>query len=115
MLWSFQQEEIRMSSMTQMDRNQFSRYDLQDTRPRLARTSKNGTRILAGLTVLFAGVLAALTYAAIQVFDGWHHAIVIADIALILLAVAAWLASGRPATEFQADTAFVPQGMRPKG
>ena len=103
-----------MSSMTETDRNQFSRYDLQETRPSLTRVSERGMRILSALTIIFVGVLAALTYAAVQVFDGWHHVIVIADIALVILAVAAWINSTRPAPEAEADTAFIPKGLRPK-
>ena len=103
-----------MSSMTQTDRNQFTRYDLQEQRPRFTELSENGARVLAGLTVLFVGVLAALTYAAVQVFDGWHHLIVIGDIALVLIAIAVWLASGRPAAETPAETAFIPKGLRPE-
>ena len=65
--------------MNEIERNQIYRYDLQDTRPRLTSLSDSGTRIIIALNILFVGVLAALTYAAVQVFDGWHHAIVIAD------------------------------------
>jgi len=102
-----------MSSMTQNDRNQFSRYDLQDKRTRLTEVSERGTRILTGLTLVFIGVLAALTYAAVQVFDGWHHAIVIADIGLVLAAVAVWMQSMSRPAEIETDTHFIPQGMRP--
>jgi len=102
-----------MSSMTQTDRNQLSRYDLQEKHTRLTHVSERGTRILAGLTVVFIGVLAALTYAAVQVFDGWHHAIVIADIGIVLAAVAVWMQSMSGPAEIEADTSFIPQGMRP--
>ncbi len=103
-----------MSSMTQNDRNQFSRYDLQETRPRLTQVSERGERILGALTLVFIGVLGVLTYAAIQVFDGMHHLIIIADLVLIVLAVAFWMNSTRQPQELEAETSFVPRGMRPK-
>jgi hypothetical protein len=103
-----------MSSMTETQRNQFERYDLQETRPRFTRVSERGNRILSALTLLFIGLLGVLTYAAVQVFDGWHHLIVLGDIALVILAVAAWVNSTRPAPETQADTAFIPAGLRSK-
>ena len=106
------QEEIHMASMTQTDRNQLSRYDLQDSHPRLTEVGERGTKILAALTLIFIGVLAALTYAAVQVFDGWHHLIVLADIAIIFFAIATWAVT-RPPAEVESDTAFIPQGMRP--
>lgn len=102
-----------MSSMTQNDRNQMSRYDLQD-KSRLTQVSERGQKIMTALTVVFLIVLAALSYAAIQVFDGGHHLIVIADIVLVVIAIAFWLASVREPEELQADTPFVPKGLRPK-
>ena len=102
-----------MSSMTQNDRDQFSRYDLQDTRTRMNRVSERGSKILVVLTVVFIGVLAALTYAAIQVFDGMHHLIIIADIVVVILAVAYWMNSTRQPRELEADTPFIPKGLRP--
>src|SRR5688572_26491751 len=102
-----------MSSMTQNDRNQLSRYDLQETRSRMTEVSERGAKILAFLTIVFIGVLGALTYAAIQVFDGGHHLIIIADIVLIILAVAYWMNSTRQPPELEADTPFTPKGLRP--
>ena len=87
-----------MSNMTENQRSQFERYDLRETRPtRLTKVSDGGQRILAGLTLLFVGVLAALTYAAVQIFDGWHHLIVIADFVIVFFAIAAWIYSTRTA------------------
>ena len=103
-----------MSSMTQNDRNQFSRYDLQERRPSMTRVSERGAKILGVLTLIFIGVLGVLTYAAIQVFDGMHHVIIIADLVLVLLAVAYWVNSTRQPPELEAETPFVPHGMRPK-
>jgi hypothetical protein len=102
-----------MSSMTQNDRDQFSRYDLQDTQTRMNRVSERGSKILVVLTVVFIGVLAALTYAAIQVFDGMHHLIIIADIVVVILAVAYWMSSTRQPPELEADAPFIPKGLRP--
>lgn len=84
-----------MANMTQNDRAQFERYDLRERRPRMTEVSEGGQRFLAGLTILFIGVLAALTYAAVQVFDGMHHLIVIADIVIVVLALAYWIQSTR--------------------
>ncbi|MDQ3728127.1 MAG: hypothetical protein M3355_00910 [Actinomycetota bacterium] len=103
-----------MSNMTGTQRNQFERYDLQETRPQFTRLTERGNRILSALTLLFVGLLGVLTYAAVQIFDGWHHFIVLGDIALVILAVAAWINSTRPAPEAQADTPFIPAGLRPK-
>ena len=47
------------------------------------------------------------------VFDGWHHAIVIADMGVVLIAVAIWIASMRGPAQIETDTNFVPLGMRP--
>jgi hypothetical protein len=44
-------------------------------------------------------VLVVLTIAAVQVFDGWHHLIVIADIVLVLGAIAVWIYSTRQSDE----------------
>ena len=40
---------------------------------------------------LSRAVLAALTVAAIQVFDGWAHLIVIGDLVIFTAAIAVWL------------------------
>ena len=84
-----------MSNMTENQRAQFERYDLRERRPRMTEVSEGGQRFLAGLTIVFIGVLAALTWAAVQVFDGWHHAIIIADIVIVFLAIAVWINSMR--------------------
>ena len=75
--------------------------------------SERGARILAGLTIVFIGVLAALTYAAVQVFDGWHHAIVIADIGIVLAAVAVWIQSTRGPAEAESRDQLHPAGHAP--
>ena len=40
-----------------------------------------------------------LTVAAVQVFDGWHHLIVIADIVIVIVAIAVWIYSMRQGDE----------------
>ena len=84
-----------MSNMTENQRAQYERYDLRERRPRMTELSEGGQKLLSALTILFIGVLAALTWAAVQIFDGWHHLIVIADIVIIFLAIAAWIYSTR--------------------
>lgn len=88
-----------MSNMTENQRAQYERYDLRERRPRMTELSEGGQKLLSGLTILFIGVLAALTWAAVQIFDGWHHLIVIADIVIIFLAIAAWISSTRSETD----------------
>ena len=88
-----------MSNMTENQRAQYERYDLRERRPRMTELSEGGQRLLGGLTILFIGVLAALTWAAVQIFDGWHHLIVIADIVLVLGAIAVWIYSTRQSDE----------------
>ena len=89
--------------MNEIERSQMSRYDLQESRPPLTSLTSGGTKIVIALNVLFVGVLAALTYAAVQVLDGWHHAIVIADMGVVLIAIAVWIASTRTPAETEAE------------
>jgi hypothetical protein len=88
-----------MSNMTENQRAQFERYDLRERRPRMTTVSDRGQRYLAALTLVFIAVLVVLTIAAVQVFDGWHHLIVIADIVLVLGAIAVWIYSTRQSEE----------------
>ena len=79
-----------MSNLTETQRNQLDRYDLQETRTRLNSPTQRQERVYAVLSIVFLGVLAALTYAAFEVFDGWHHLIVLADMAIVFIGIAAW-------------------------
>jgi hypothetical protein len=88
-----------MSNMTENQRAQFERYDLRERRPRLTSVSDRGQRYLSALTFVFIAVLVVLPVAAVQVFDGWHHLIVIGDIVLVLGAIAVWIYSTRPRDE----------------
>lgn len=83
-----------MSNLRVQDRNQFER--AQYASP--PRMSAGGRRAMQAYTVIGLMILAALTFAAVQVFDGWHHLIVIGDIVLVVLAIAAWIYSQRAAT-----------------
>jgi hypothetical protein len=78
-----------MSHMTEADRNQFDRatYSEHSLRPRSAA----GRRATITFVVIAIAILAALTVAAIQVFDGWAHLIVIADLIVFTAAIAVWL------------------------
>jgi hypothetical protein len=75
--------------MTEADRNQFERatYSERSLRPR----SEGGRRATIAFVVIALAVLAALTVAAIQVFDGWAHLIVIGDLVIFTAAIAVWL------------------------
>jgi hypothetical protein len=77
-----------MGNLTVQDRNQFERANYTDpARP----TSTAERRLMVAYMVIGALVLAALTFAAVQVFDGWHHLIIIADLVVIFFGVAAWV------------------------
>jgi hypothetical protein len=78
-----------MSRMTEADRNQFERatYSERSMRPR----TDAGRRATITFVVISIAILAALTVAAIQVFDGWAHLIVIGDLIIFTAAIAVWL------------------------
>ena len=77
-----------MSRMTVNERNQFDRAGYTERDPRL---SPGGRRAMIIATVVGLVVLAVLTVAAFQVFDGGHHWIVLADIVIVVLGLAAWV------------------------
>lgn len=77
-----------MGNLTVHDRNQYERAGYTDS-PRL--TGKAERRLMAAYTVIGLVVLAVLTFAAVQVFDGWHHLIIIADLVVVFFGVAAWV------------------------
>jgi hypothetical protein len=77
-----------MGNLTVQDRNQYERANYTDqARP----TSTAERRLMVAYTVIGALVLAVLTFAAVQVFDGWHHLIIIADLVIIFFGIAAWV------------------------
>lgn len=80
-----------MANMSESQRAQYERAELGFSGDRLSRATTSQERVWAILTVIFGGVLIALSIAAIQVFDGWDHLIVIADLVILFFAVAIWL------------------------
>lgn len=82
-----------MSRMTVSDRNQLERADYAES-SRPPRTAV-GRRAAIAYTVIGVVVLAVLTVAAYQVFDGGHHLIIIADIIIVFLGIAAWVNPNR--------------------
>lgn len=80
--------------MTVSDRNQFERANLRESsdRPR----TPLGRRALIGYTAIALAVLAALIFAAYQVFDGLPHLVVLAVIIIVVLGLAAWVNPRRP-------------------
>lgn len=80
-----------MSNMTENQRDQVERFELGHTDDRLSRATPGQQRALSVLTPIFILVLAAMVFAAAQVFDGWPHLIVIGDLVVFTFAIAAWL------------------------
>lgn len=78
-----------MSRMTVSDRNQFERANMAESSHR-PRTSL-GRGVLIAYTAIAVAVLAALVFAAYQVFDGLPHLIVLAVIIIVVLGLAAWV------------------------
>jgi hypothetical protein len=77
-----------MGNLTVHDRNQYERANYTDSvRP----TSTAERRVMAAYTLIGLAVLAVLTFAAVQVFDGWHHLIIIGDLVIVFLGIAAWV------------------------
>ena len=76
-----------MSNLRVQDRNQYERAAY-SAPPRI---SEGGRRALTIYTIVGLVVLAALSYAAFQVFDGLHHLIVIADVVIVVIGLAFWV------------------------
>ena len=76
-----------MGNMTVHDRNQYERANYSDA-PRVSGTAQ---RVMIAYTVVGLLVLGALTFAAVQVFDGWNHAIIIADLIIVFFGLAFWV------------------------
>jgi hypothetical protein len=74
--------------MTVNERNQFERSGYAERSPRL---SDSGRRAMIITTIVGLVILAVLSVAAFQVFEGGHHWIVIADIVIVTLGLAAWV------------------------
>jgi hypothetical protein len=85
-----------MSNLTEQDRNQYERATLRDTSTPVR--SLAGRRALTAFVGIGLIVLAVLSYAAYQVFDGWPHIIVLGDLVLIFFGLAAWVYPQRKRT-----------------
>ena len=77
-----------MANMTTSDRNQMDRAALTDGTA--VRIGSFGRRVMAAYLVVASAVLGVLLVWAAQVFDGWHHLVVIADLLVVLFGIAAW-------------------------
>jgi hypothetical protein len=77
-----------MGNLTVHDRNQYERANYQDA-PRLSGAVER--RLMVGYTLIGLVVLAVLTFAAVQVFDGWSSAIIVADLVVVFFGIAAWV------------------------
>jgi hypothetical protein len=77
-----------LGNLTVHDRNQYERANYSEA-PRLTGTAER--RVMVAYTGIGLIVLAVLTFAAVQVFDGWHHLIIIGDLLVILFGLAAWV------------------------
>ena len=84
-----------MANMTGAERAQVERHDLGDIPDRLKMPTARERRALHVITVVAIIVLAVLTYAALQVFEGWAHLVVIADLVIVFFGIAAWVYPGR--------------------
>lgn len=82
-----------MANMTISDHNQMERAALTDGTG--VRVGGFGRRVLAAYLIVASAVLGVLLVAAAQVFDGWHHAIVIADLIVVFFGLSAWVYPGR--------------------
>jgi hypothetical protein len=78
-----------MSQLTVNDRNQMDRATLSDTGG-LRRTTPLGQKLLITYSIVGTLVLALLTVAAVALFNGWPHLIVIADGILVFFLMAYW-------------------------
>ena len=76
-----------MGNMTVHDRNQYERANLSQA-PRVSGAARG---VMIAYTIVGLVVLAALTFAAVQVFDGWSHAIIIADLIIVFFGLAFWV------------------------
>jgi hypothetical protein len=80
---------LNVNQMNQYERATFSEPTL------IRRVTPRGRRILAISSFVFAGILGVLTYAAVTVFNGWPHLIVIADLLILVYGVAQWVDPNR--------------------
>jgi hypothetical protein len=79
-----------MGNLTANDHNGYERAVLND-RSYIRRTNGAGQKLLSAYTVLAVGLLAALTYTAVLIFDGWQHALVIGVGLVTFYGLARWV------------------------
>ncbi len=78
-----------MANMSMGDRNSFERATI-GTETLIKQTAA-GRRWSVGFVLVGLGVLAALSWAMVEAIHGWDHIIVIADIVIVVGALAAFL------------------------
>jgi hypothetical protein len=83
-----------MANLTAADHNQFERATLRSGE-RLMSLSSSGQRAFNAYAVVALAMLGMLTYAAVGVFDGWHHVLVIGDLLLVTYGIARWVSPDR--------------------
>ena len=84
-----------MANMSMGDRGGIERAASGDES--MLRTGAAGRRFVAAYVLIGAVILAALSYAAVDAIHGWDHIVVIADIVIVVAALAAFL-NRKPAT-----------------
>jgi hypothetical protein len=82
-----------MSNLTEIQRSQLERNEMfQGGRGwRLTSATPAQERLFTILSAFFLVVLAGLSYAAITVFHGWDHLIVIGDIVILFWGISLWI------------------------
>ncbi len=86
-----------MANMSGAERAQVERYDLGAV-DRLTSATSAGRRFLIAYTVIGLAVLAALTYAAVDLFEVSKDAVVAADLVILFFGLAAWVNPNRKHT-----------------
>lgn len=88
-----------MANMSMGDRGGIERAAAGDES--LLRTGRTGQRVAAGYVVVGLVVLAALSYAAVRTIHGWDHIVVIADIVIVVAALAFFLRREPPTNDLR--------------
>ena len=77
-----------MSNLTETQRSQMEAANFSESARVRSRTGQRVAGAYVGIGLI---LLAVLSFAAYQAFDGWPDAIVLGDIVLIVLGLAAWV------------------------
>ena len=88
-----------MANMSMGDRNAMERAAAGNEA--MLRTGKTGSRVATSYVVVGLLIFAALSYAAIEAIHGWDHIIVIADIVILVVALAVFLRHSDDSNELQ--------------